>query len=309
MRREIIIGLVLMLLLSSINIISGNVSAEIKKEDMTWSIGDKWEYRSTTIATTTTILKMTLEVTGEDVVEIDGVNYSVFVAELTGELETVEIALPNTTLAQGSTISGTSYVAKENDETTKTVQNLKYQLINETSGKFFNFTQTIVIITNATSGGKPDVIDVGTNWISTIKTITTMTTTYSGSFFDDYMHMPGYTNTTTTTDTKTGTFNYNCTGKNTTTTAAGTFETYEIEQSNKDGGQGYTLQYLSSTVKGDVKDITYDHEGGTVISLLELISYDVATASSPTPKTPGFELAIVLCSIAIILLWKRKRMN
>jgi hypothetical protein len=57
-----------------------------------------------------------------------------------------------------------------------------------------------------------------------------------------------------------------------------------------------------------VKDITYDNEG-TVISLLELISYDVATASSSTPKTPGFELAIVLCSIAIILLWKRKRMN
>lgn len=303
MRREIIIGLVLMLVLSSLTIISGNVSAEIKKEDMTWSIGDKWEYRSTTIAATTTILKMTLEVTGESAVEIDGINYDVFVAELTGELETVEIALPNMILAQGSTISGTSYVAKENDETTKTVQNLKYQLINETSGKFFNITQTIVIITNATSGGKPDVIDTGTNWVSTIKTITTMTTTYSGSFFDDYQ--PGHTNTTTTTDTKTETFNFECTGKNNTTTTAGTFETYEIEQS-KVGG--YTLQYLSSTVKGEVKDIAYDNDGN-MVSLMELISYDIPSSSSTTPKTPGFELAIVLCSIAIILLWKRKRMS
>jgi len=307
MRREITIGLVLMLVLSSLTIISGNVSAEIKKEDMTWSIGDKWEYRYTTVnPNQTTIFKMTAETTGESTVEIDGINYDVFVAELTGELETVDITSPFiASLVQGSTINGTSYVVRENDETTKTVQNLEYQLINET-GKFLNFTQTIVSITRAISGGKPDVIDVETNWVSTIKTITTTTTTFSGSYFDYYQ--PGYTNTTTTTDTKTETFNCTCTGKENITTTAGTFETYEIRRTEV-GEQGYLLQYLSSAVKGEVKDITYDHEGGTVISLLELISYDVATASSPTPKTPGFELAIVLCSIAIILLWKRKRMN
>lgn len=306
MRREIAFGLVLMLVLSSITIISGNVSAEIKKEDMNWSIGDKWEYRYTTATLNQTmIFEMTVETTGESTIEIDGISYDVYVGKLTGQLKTVHIASQfNTTLASGSTITGTSYVAKENDEITKTIQNLKYQLIEELSGKFFDFNQTIVTATNATSGGKPDVIDIGTNWSTTIKTITTTTTTVSGSYFEDYM--PGYTNTTTATDTQTGTFTYECTGKKNITTDAGTFETYVIER-GKVGEQGYMLQYLSSAVKNEVEDVAYDIYGN-MISITELISYNLASASS-TKKTPGFELVIIICSIAVILLWKRKRMN
>ena len=310
MRREIIIGLVLMLVLSSLTIISGNVSAEIKKEDMTWSTGYKWEYRYTTITIATnitTILKMTIKITGESVIEIDGIDYNVFVAELTGEVEAVNIPKSvnsNFSLVEGSTIDGTLYIAKENDETTKTVQNVKYQVREGTTGTLLNQTSTATTFSRLISGGKPDVIDVGTTWNSTIKSETTATITLSGSFYDILYGEPGYTNTTTTTGGSTETINYECTNKKTITTAAGTFETYEIEQS-KVGGQGYTLQYLSSTVKGEVKDITYDNEG-TAISLIELISYDMPSSSN---GTPGFELAIVLCSIAIILLWKRKRMN
>jgi hypothetical protein len=307
MRREITIGLVLMLVLSSLTIISGNVSAEIKKEDMTWSIGDKWEYRYTmTSANTTTILKMTVEVTGESAVEIDGINYDVFVAEITGKIEAINSPKTenyNFSLVEGSTVDGTLYVAKENDETTKTVQNIKYQLSEGITDTLLNQTSTVVTFSVLTSGGKPDVIDAGTTWSSTIRSETTTTMTFSGSYFDTYM--PGYTNPTTTTDNKTETSNFECTGKKNITTTAGTFETYEVEVSQE---QGYTLQYISPIAKEDVKDIAYDNYGN-IVSLMELISYDIPSSSSTTPKTPGFELAIVLCSIAIILLWKRKRAN
>lgn len=306
MRGEIIIGLVLMLMLSSLTIISGNVSAEIKKEDMTWSIGDKWEFRYTILSGgATMVFKMVIETTGESVVEIDGVNYEVFVAELDGEMEAIT-AVNLSLVDDSSTITGTLYAAKDSD-TTKTVEDMTYQLKEKTTGTIVNQKINIVTISRVISGEKPDVIDIGTNWVYTVKTETTTITTVSGSFYDNYYAEPGYTNTTTATESNTETMNYECTGKKNITTTAGAFETYEVNGSQV-GQQGYTLRYISPIVKEDVKDITYDHEG-TVISLLELISYDVAMASSPTPKTPGFELAIVLCSIAIILLWKRKRAN
>jgi hypothetical protein len=306
MRREMIIGLVLMLVLSSLTIISGNVSAEIKKEDMTWSIGDKWEFRYTILSGgTTMVFKMAIETTSESVVEIDGVNYEVFVAELDGEMEAIT-AVNLSLVDNSSTITGTLYAAKDSD-TTKTVEDIMYQLREETTGTIVNQKINIVTISRVISGEKPDVIDIGTNWVYTVKTETTTITTVSGSFYDNYYAEPGYTNTTSATENNTETINYECTGKKNINTTAGTFETYEIE-GRQVGQQGYTLRYISPIAKEDIKDITYDNDGN-IVSLAELISYDVATASSPTPKTPGFELAIVLCSIAIILLWKRKRMN
>jgi hypothetical protein len=306
MRREITIGLVLMLALSSITIISGNVSAEIKKEDMTWSTGDKWAYRYTM---PTMIFKMNIEVTGDSTIDINGVNYDVYVTDLTGEFEMVDFssALLNTSLIQGSTITGMGYVAKDNDETAKMIQNLKYQLMEETTGKFINLTQSVTTITYALSGGKPDTIDVGTSWNSTVKTETTTTTTLSGSYFDYIMQTPGYTNTTSTTSNTSETFNYECLSRKNITTDAGTFGTYEIERSKEDI---YSLQYFSPAVKNAVEYATYNNDG-TNLSFTELISYELASASSPssTTKTPGFELIIVVCSIAIILLWKRKRMS
>jgi len=309
MRREIIVVLVFMLAVSSLTIISNNASAQIKKEDMTWSTGDQWEYRYTVNSgETTTIFKMTVTVDGEDNIEIDGTNYDVITQDLTGDFENIDTNVLNTTLAQGSTIYGTSYLAKDNDETAKTIQHLKYQLIND-SGKFLNFTQTVISITTATSGVKPDVIDVGTSWTSTVKTITTTTTNYSGNFYDELFQQQNYSNTTTSTNNRTDTINYECISKKNVTTDAGTFETYEIRRSIV-GGQGVFVQYISSSVKNDVEDITYDSDGN-MISMTELISYDVTPPITPQPtqKTPGFELAIVIFGITLILYLRRKKAN
>ncbi len=292
-----------MLVLSSLNVISRNASAEIKKEDMTWSIGDKWEFRYTTLSGgVSMVFKMFIETTGESLVEIDGVNYEVFVAELDGEMEAIT-AVNLSLVDDSSTITGKLYVAKDSD-TTKTVEDMTYQLNEETTGTIINQTINVVTISRVISGEKPDVIDIGTNWVYTVKTETTTTTTVSGSFYDNYIE-PGYTNTTTATQSNTETMNYECIGEKTITTAGGTFETYEVKASQV-GQQGYTLRYISSIVKDDVKDITYDNDAN-IVSLVELVSYSIKQASSPTSETPGFELVIVICGIAIILFWKRKR--
>lgn len=211
-----------MLALSSLTILSGNVSAEIKKEDMTWSIGDKWEYRYTTLSGgMTMVFRMDIETKSETMIEIDGVNYDVFVAELDGEMEAINIE-PGSNLSfinDSSTITGTLYVAKDSD-TTKTVQNMEYQLKEETTNTTINQTINTASISRVVSGEKPDVIDVGTNWVYTVKTETTTTQIVSGSFYDEYVE-PGYTNTTTTTSNVTGTTNYECLSKKTITTEIG----------------------------------------------------------------------------------------
>lgn len=303
MRREITLGLILMLVFSSLSLFSGNASATIKKEDMVWLIGDKWEVRYTTVsANMTMIFTMTMEVKSESNVEIDGISYDAYVADVTGQFESVNMPGLNFSLASGSMITGKTYVAKDNDKTMKTAWDMIWGLEEEKTGKFFNFTQTVVTTNRAISGGSPDVIDVGTNWISTIKTVTITTTTISGSAFQ-----PGYTNTTATSTNTTNTYNYECTAQKSITTTAGTFQTYEITR-NTVGAQGYMLQYGTSEVKMDVKDVQYDNNGN-IISLVELISYEVTPNSSITKKTPGFESAIIICSIAMILLWKRKRIG
>lgn len=301
MRREIVIGLILMLTLSSLNIISENVSAEIKKEDMAWSIGDKWEFRYTTISGgVSMVFTLNIETTDESTVEIDGVNYDVFVTDLDGEMEAIT-AVNLSLVDDSSSITGKLYVAKDSD-TTKTVEDMIYQIKEETTDTIINQTINIVTTSRVISGEKPDVIDIGTNWVYTMKTETTTTTTTS---FYDTSTESEYTNTTTATQSSTETINYECMDNKTITTAGGTFETYEVKGSQV-GQQGYTLRYISPVVKEDVKDITYDNDMN-IVSLTELISYNVQQAPSPAPKTPGFEFAIVLCSIAIILFWKRKR--
>jgi len=311
MRREITFVLILMLVVTSLAVTSKNVSAQIKKEDMTWSIGDKWEFRYTTISKgMTMIFRIDIEIKNETTIDIDGVNYEVFVADLDGEVETIDNIesgsenLSFVFVKDSGRVTGKLYMAKDSD-TTKTIQNIEYQLKEETTDTVINQTINLITISRVISGEKPDIIDVGTNWVYTTKTETTTTTTVSGSFYDEYIE-PGYTNTTTTTSNSTETTNYECLGKKTITTAAGTFETYEIKI-NQVGQQGHTLQYKSSKVKEDVKQIIYDNDG-SMISLKELISYDVAssTTSGTSEKTPGFELVIILFSIAFILLWKRK---
>ena len=88
MRRKIVnYGLILMLIIFSLSISVGLVSAEQKKEDMEKSIGDKWEYRYTSITENVTmVFTMSMEITDETVVEINGNNYDVLEAVIDGKI-------------------------------------------------------------------------------------------------------------------------------------------------------------------------------------------------------------------------------
>jgi len=297
-----------------LSILLGTVSAEQKKEDMDKSIGDKWEYRYTSIAEDITmVFTMSIEITGETVVEINGVNYAVFEAVLDGTIEsyTFPSTFGITLIEDSALIDGTLYVTKNTyDETSKMIQNMEFILNYEEGDLEVNSNVTSVITSAVTSGESPDIIDIGTNWVLTTQSEKTTTTAVYGSFYDTYME-EGYTNTTTVTESNIRTTNYECIGEKTMTTPAGTFETYEIKKSEVQlGGETYSIFYASDETKDVVKSIDYDSEG-SIIGITELISYDVGSGSPSTSqdKTPGFELILVFSALAFILFFRRKRIK
>lgn len=305
-RHISVIYLMLLLILSQLPIIS----AEYKTEDMEWSLGDKWEYRYTNVGDVTIVIKMTAEIMSDSVAEIDSVNYEVYVGEIIGEMEAID-GLPssesyNFSFVEGSDIvEGKIYADKESG-TQKTILNMTFQAKEERTDTELTYVINTVSIGRVISGEEPNVIDVGSSWVCTMKSEETTTTTVSGSYFDEYIE-PGYTNTTTETESDTQIKNYECAGKKTVTTTAGTFETYEMEE-RQVGEQAYTLLYISPTVKRTVKEVKYDSEG-SIISLIELISYDVTPVSSTasSDKTPGFEFIFPIVAIAVVLLLKQHR--
>ena len=307
------IGVLLIFLIGSL---ISNASAELRKEDMDKSIGDKWEYRYTNLKNSniTMVFTMSIEITGEDKTEIDGTEYDVQTAEISGEIIDMSevlstINIPGLSFIINYTnISGITYYSKENPDTSKTVLNMEVGIKEETTDTELNFVYNTVTISRMLSGEKPDIIDVGINWTVTKKDEKIETQTMSGSFLE-LTYDPGYTNTTITTKSETQTTNSVCTGKKTITVVAGTFEAYEINDSNLEDGS-YGLEYWSSEVKLPVKSVEYDRNG-SVVSIMELISYDVTPVSSTPPssddKTPGFELVFAMVAVALVLFLKRKR--
>lgn len=305
------IGVLLIFLIGSL---ISNASAELRKEDMDKSIGDKWEYKSTHLKNSnmTMVFTMSIEITGEDKTEIDGIEYDVQTAEVSGEIIDMSEVLSKINILELSfiidytSISGIIYYSKENPDTSKTVLNMEMGFKEETTDTELNFVYNTVTINRILSGEKPDIIDAGSNWIVTKKDEKIEIQTMSGSFLE-LTYDPGYTNTTTTTKSETQTANSVCTGKKTITVVAGTFEAYEINNSNLEDGS-YRLEYWSSEVKFPVKSVEYDRNGSVVL-IVELISYDIGSGSpsAPQEKTPGFELVFAMVAVALVLFLKRKR--
>lgn len=301
-----------MLIISIMSIYIGTISAEQKKEDMDKSIGNKWEYRYTSISENATmVFTMSMDITGETVVEIDGNNYDVFEAVLDGKIESYTMPeTPGATLTlveDSGLVDGTAYVTKNTfDETAKLIQNMKFIVHYEELNLDLNSDITQEITSTVASGEVPDIIDVGSSWVLTIQKETTTTTTVYGSFYDTYMGQ-GYTNTTTSNESDIETTNYECLGKKTITTPAGIFETYEIKRSHiKLGEEIYSIFYTSDVVKDMVKSIDYNSDG-SIIGTMELTSYDLDSGLPSQDKTPGFELVLVGCAITLLLFMKRRK--
>jgi hypothetical protein len=169
--------------------------------------------------------------------------------------------------------------------------------VEHTTGAIYNFSLESENTKRVISGAHPDVIEVGASWSLTAEEKETDTSTLSGGIFGEGEPSTDYTN-------KTVTINYECIDRNSVTVTAGTFDAYEIRETEVGESGNYSIKYISSETKGEVKSIDYDKDG-TILSISELVSYDVTAVTNGNGDTPGFELVILFGAVAIIGLLKR----
>ena len=297
---------------------SDTAQAEYKPYEIELLNGDKWEYRYTlSNAGMDMVITAYSEVIGENTIEIDGTNYDVYVLQVSGTIESVEMDTSSSGVNFSfvddySSHTGTIYLSKISS-TSKQILNMRFKLLEDLTDKTLDYDITSTIINKEIFGGKPEFINVGSSWVSTIASEETQTMTMSGAFFD-FFYGEGYTNTTTGKTNTTVTKNYECLSEESTSVTAGPFDTYKI-RSGAVGDASYSLEYFSTDVKNKVKIVSYDDEG-TMTSLTELLSYDLTSGTSDGESksgkdngTPGFELIIFVSSIAIFILFKRKKLS
>jgi hypothetical protein len=295
-----ILAIVLSFVLSAMIMLPGTTTAELNTDDMEWMIGDSWEYRIT--GEEGLVRLVSYDIIGENTVEIDGINYDVHVVDITGSVEDIgEGFIPSTTFVEGTDIiTATLYRSKNDEITQKLVGTISFQ-VEHTVGTIYNISLESDNTKKVISGGHPDVIEVGASWSVTIEEKETDTSTLSGGIYGEGEPSTEYTN-------KTGTTNYECIDKKSVTVTAGTFEAYEIRETEVGESGNYSIKYISSETKGEVKSIDYDKDG-TILSISELVSYDVTAVTNGNGDTPGFELAILICAVAVMGLLKRRGDN
>ena len=269
----------------------GEAMAVVNYEDLEFSVGDSWEFRNTDESGMN--MAFSVEVTGEDKVQIDGIEYEVFIARGSGSIEEVGDIGSYELVLGSSNLEVTYYDAKNyNEGARKTIFEMSFQLQDTSDGTVYTFasysenTETII------SGSRPYEISPGVTWSLTIKEVEAETTLFSGGYIGDGEPETIWTN-------RTKTINYECIGMKSVTVTAGTFETYEIKKTTLGEQGNYTLLYLSSTVKRDVKSVDYNTQG-EILSILELLSYDIKTIKNE--DTPGFETVSILLGLTTVLI-------
>jgi hypothetical protein len=292
------LAVMLSFVLTAIVISSGTAAAGLNTDDMEWMTDDSWQYRITDEEGLVRLLSY--RITGEDIIEIDGTNYDVHVVAVTGNVEDVgEGFLPNTNFIEGTDIiTATFYRSKDDDITQKVVGTISFQ-VEDTAGTIYNFSLESENTKRVISGARPDVIEIGSSWSLTVEEKETDTSTLSGGIFGEGEPSTEYTNNT-------GTTNYECIGKNSVTVTAGTFDAYEIRETEVSESGNYSIKYISSETKSEVKSIDYDKDG-TILSISELISYDVTAVADENGDAPGFEPILMIIAIGIIILINHRR--
>ncbi len=283
------------LLLSSMILLSGTGFAALDRDDLTKAVGDKWEFRNTEEDGMITLF--TIEITGEDKIEIDGGTYDVYIAHGEGEIEDVGEIDPDLSLVEGSDILELTVYYSKDDTAQKTITDFTFELEDETDGTVFGYSTQSISTEKLISGAHPDFVDVGDTWSLTVEETVNQTTTISGGIFGD--GEPSYYNDTTTT-----TINFECLSEKSVTVTAGTFDTYEIEKTVVGEQGNYSLEYISPEVKREVKSVDYDN-ADQILSIMELISYKIADKDDGN-GTPGFEFALLVAVIIGITLLKRR---
>ena len=277
----------------SITLLSDSTIAALNRDELTKEIGDKWQFRNT--QEDGTIMLFTLEVTGEDKIDIEGQQYDVLIARGDGEIEDMGEIDPDLELVEGSVVFEIIFYYSKDETAQKSIFDIGFDLKDITDETVYDYEMQSISTETLISGGHPDIINVGDTWSLTVKEIENETMTITGGIFQGNPYFDEITTTST--------INYECLSKKSVTVTAGTFETYEIKKTAV-GDLNYSLEYVSPKVKREVKSIDYD-ENDQIISIMELISYEV-TKKGGENGTPGFELVIILGSLIFALILIRK---
>ena len=284
------------LLLSTIVLLSGTGLAVLDRDDLKKAVGDKWEFRNT--EEDGMIMLFTMEVTGEDKIEIDEETYDVHIARAAGGIEDVGEIDTDLSLVEGSDMMELTVYYSKDDTAQKTIMDFAFELRDETDGTVVEYALQSISTEKLTSGAYPDLIDVGTTWSLTVEETVNQTTTISGGFFGE--GEPVHDEWTTTK-----TINFECLSIKSVTVSAGTFETYEIKKTVVGEQGNYSMEYISPEVKREVKSVDYDNDD-QILSIMELISYNVADKDEGNGDTPGFEFVLLVAAIISITLLGRR---
>jgi hypothetical protein len=285
------------LLFSLIMLLSGTGFAALDRDELTKAVGDEWEFRNT--EKDGMISLFTIEVTGEDKIEIDEDTYDVYIARGDGEIEDVGEIDPDLSLVEGSDLLEITVYYSKDETAQQSIMDFTFELEDETSGTIYEYSLQSISTEKLTSGAYPDIIDVGTTWSLTVKETINQTTTISGGIFGDGEH--AYYN-----DTTTSTINFECLNEKSVTVTAGTFNTYEIQRTVVGEEGNYSLEYISPEVKREVKSVDYDNDD-QILSIMELISYAVVEKDDENGGIAGFELIVIIGAVAMILILRNIR--
>jgi hypothetical protein len=291
MRKIAILLIAFGLLLSLLIFNFESVSADMEKP--VFSEGDYWEYDVVYSSDATGTARW--EVKSEDNITINGTNYDGILMEFN------ESSYSASYPAGPIHTNGVGYITLSNHSMVKSFFN---------STNDFQLSQITSTSETLSSDNQNDwPLKVGGSRRTTTKTnaIWSITNLITGNI--------SYNNYTETSETYTV-----CEGITNVETPAGIFECYikrslsgyPIEE-NDIGNSSYS--YYSSRVGSYVKQVQYID--GEIVSVYNLTSYKYSasgTSDNTTDKgksedkgIPGFELIFVVCAIALILVWKRKR--
>jgi len=272
-RKRIIVTLTLFMLFGGL-CLSPVSSATFLKPQV--EVGDYWNYEGNYYGIPIT---SNTSITGRTNITVDNETYGVLVEFTTIDGEIEEIASLH--------FNFTTYVRVSDYAIVKTVEHYNYSTAN----------QTALLHYESIYSPPQDImqypIEVGETWQNQYNVTKTDlgTTNISKSFKTEYVK---------------------CERADTESVAGKEINCYVVKTTESEENQSsYTLMWISSSVGLEtVKTETY--QNGQILISLMLSSYNIAHPVEPENGgggTPGFELVLAIIAMALVLFWKRKRIN
>lgn len=257
MKKGVLIGIVcIVVAVAVVAVVFLSLQVEgLRTEDLEPKIGDEWRYRYT--MENGMVMLIDIEVKKVESVTIGEHSCEAYVIEGSADIEDYGTLLPEGLSVVSCDVDVTMYKEKDGPSSEMIMD---MTLVLEYIGTTYSMKYKTVSISEVVSGEGPDIVEVGSSWSTTERSIENTTMTFLGE-------------TETETTESTSTVNYECVGTRNVSVGAGTFYCYEVRKTIV-GSEGYSLDYYSLKTKLPVKSIEY--QDSQITSLMELVSYDVS---------------------------------